>query len=546
MRANGARVSGNASQRIGRLAAALAALLAVGVATSGRAQEGGGGGGGGGMGGINGADQRMLQQQQMNQMEQNGNSNGNGSNGDESDNVPDVSTEPENPNAQTPQLSDKTQEAFSKLKPLIDSKQYDAALAIMDDAEKSADPNSYDMALILDTKAKLLLEGKNDYKDAIEPWERCLQLYRDHHNYFERSEVVTMLLGLAQMNYEVGAESKNKAFQEEHFNRAIVYMRHWVRATKQPNIEQVQFYASLLYYAAVLDPAHINKRDLDQAAKEAQLGLELSIKPRPVFYQLLLAIAQQRGDYRMSAEYMQLLLTLPGDASAKKQYYPDLVSIYNNLAGEAKNQYEQRRYYADAINSIENAQKLGLMKTPKDNYNLVTLYYTVGQYERAIDLLKAGLEHGTIANTLANWQALSYFYQEVDENFPAIDALVEAEQRFPRDGALDFSIAQLYEELDHSAEAFDFAGRAIHKGGLGRHLFAAYQLYAYLGYELKKYPLALKAIAEAEKLPDAKKDTELPRLREVIVQAAKLEREERAAARQQAAAVTTGQPTAAD
>jgi hypothetical protein len=39
-----------------------------------------------------------------------------------------------------------------------------------------------------------------------------------------------------------------------------------------------------------------------------------------------------------------------------------------------------RRYNIRAINTIERAQALGFMKTPRDNYNLFTLYYNIGQY----------------------------------------------------------------------------------------------------------------------------------------------------------------------
>jgi len=44
---------------------------------------------------------------------------------------------------------------------------------------------------------------------------------------------------------------------------------------------------------------------------------------------------------------------------------------------------------------MERAQELGLMKTPKDNYNLVTMYYNAGQFGKATDLLYSGLKDGS-------------------------------------------------------------------------------------------------------------------------------------------------------
>lgn len=449
-------------------------------------------------------------------------------------NIPTPQPDKTQQNQQPLEFTDKTTQAFSELRPLLDSKQWDAALDLVNKTIAENDPNSYDMAVLLDTKAKLLIEGKNDYAGAIQPWEQCLQLYKAHPEYFKRNDIMSMLVNLAQINYQLVATSKDKAVQEQGINRAIAYMRVWMQAKRHPGVDQVQLYATLLYYKAVADPSHINMAALRQAGKVAQLGLELTTVPRPGFYQLLVAVSQQEGDLKKAADYLQLLVTIPGEKSQWKNYYQELVAIYNNLAGDSdKNPRQQRVYYADAINSLERAQSLGYLKQQTDNYNLVSMYYAVGQFGRAIDLLNTGLHDGGIKDSESMWKDLSYFYQEEGQNFQAIDALKEAARRYPRDGGLEFTISQIYNELNQEPQAFAAVEQAIREGGLGDHEFTAYQLYAWLAYSLKHYNRALKAIEACERLPGPAVDkAEMLEMRAAVLKAQQVEQQTREAQKQ--------------
>lgn len=414
--------------------------------------------------------------------------------------------------AEPPSFTDRTSEAFSKLSPLINSEKWDAALAILNDAQSAAPPDSYDLAVILDTKARLLLKGKSDYPDAIPLWEEALALYRRHPGYYRRDDVLQMLTGLAQMHYQVGAALKDRAAQLAHFQRAVALMRHWMRSDPRPSADEVQFYASLLYYTAVANPAQVDRTELAEAERAAQMGLELAVKPRAGFYQLLLAAAQQRDDLARVAEYLELLVALPGDPAAKRTYWPDLVAVYETLAAAEKSPREQRRRYADAVNALERAEQAGDLASSSDHYTRARLYYQAGDVPEAIDLLREGLRSGGIANTLENWKTLSFFYEDEGRENEAIGALREAEIRFPHNGGIDFSISELYEGLDRNADAFDYAGRALRRGGLGSRRVAAYQHYIWLAYDLRRYPDALRALAESKQYPECRSDPELQRL----------------------------------
>ncbi|NBV84966.1 MAG: hypothetical protein EBS01_01585, partial [Verrucomicrobia bacterium] len=74
---------------------------------------------------------------------------------------------------QPPSISEKTSEAFSKLRPLQETQNYKGMLDVLDKVEFK--PNSYDEALILDMKAKIFAMT-NQFSKAIGPWERAIEL----------------------------------------------------------------------------------------------------------------------------------------------------------------------------------------------------------------------------------------------------------------------------------------------------------------------------------------------------------------------------------
>ena len=86
-------------------------------------------------------------------------------------------------------------------------------------------------------------------------------------------------------------------------------------------------------------------------------------------------------------------------------------------------------------------------------------------------------------------------------------------------------IGQIYRDQGKTREAFNSFQNAVRKGNLDK-VETANQLIAYAGYELEEYDAALKAIAEVEKTPEGRKDTQLPHLKRAIENTVK-EREAR-------------------
>ncbi len=411
--------------------------------------------------------------------------------------------------------TEKVGAAFQQLKPLQESKNYDGMLTLLLNLKPTVEPNSYDMALILDMTAKLYGQ-KEQFEKAIEAWEEWMKI-TEAKNFYDQKAVLENTLYLAQFCYQVGVSSKVPAVQKQFTDKAAAYFKKWLAATPKPPADISMFYASILYNQAVTDPKKVDMGLLKQARAEVEKGIVNSIHPKEGFYVLLLAILQQENDSVKSAETLELLVkTYP----TKKDYWPSLWATYLNMAneatvGEKKDDAKMRENYIRSINTMERAQVHGLMKTPKDNLTLVNLYLTAGQYGKATDLLYAGMKNGSIDSDQKNWATLGYFYQQANEEKKAIAALKEAAALFPRTGAFDLQIGQIYLSMEKTKEAYGHFKEAIKRGGLEKPA-AALQALAYAAFELEDFDAALEAVKQAEAFPEGQKDSQLPRLKFAI------------------------------
>lgn len=409
------------------------------------------------------------------------------------------------------QVSEKVGEALQKLKPLQDAKNFQGMLDLVNGQLAGVPPTSYDAAYLLDLKARLLIQ-MDQLGKAIEPWEQALKL-ADQYKYWDDKQTLDVTKYLSQLIFSEATSSKDKAVQTQEIADAAKYLKRYLAGATKPEPEMQMLYAQILYYQATSDSAHVNQQLLNEARKIVETGMLGSIHPKEGFYRLLLAIVQQQNDFVHSAELMELLLKeYPG----KKDIWPMLFGTYVNLAGTAKDEDQRREYYVRAINTLERAQKLGFMNTPRDNYNLVTLYINAGEFSIATDMLHAGLEKGTIESTAANWRILGAYYQQANKELQAVDALKEATKLFPKDGSLEMLIGQIYTQMDNTKEAHTHYELAVQKGNVGEKPHLAYLYLAYTALEMGDYDGALKAINQALAMPEGAKDPQVKSLKDGI------------------------------
>lgn len=413
------------------------------------------------------------------------------------------------------ELEESTRTALEKLQPLVDAKNWDAALSLISGLRAKAKPESFDMALLTDIEAKILLQ-KGDYPKVIAPWETTLRL-TDKHNYLSPANVQDIVYYLAQIYYQEATSSKVPAVQKQHFAKAVDYLKRWMANTERPDRDPTRqeaqlFYANVLYNQAVIDANNIDMELLSQSEAEVQKALQMSARPKDTLYLILLAITQQKGDMVRLAELLELLVKM---TPAKQDYWAQLAGVYLNLANDEKDPRQAKEYNTRAILAIERAQALGFMKTPKENYTLVGIYFNVGQFGRATEILHAGLGDGSIESKLENWELLIYSYQQVDRPLQAVEAAKEGAKKFPESGRLEYQAAQIYYSLNQPEESYKLLEAAIDKGGFEKPA-AVYGFLAYVCWELNKLEEAAAAVDQALSFPDGKSDQQLPGLKRAI------------------------------
>jgi tetratricopeptide (TPR) repeat protein len=434
-------------------------------------------------------------------------------------------------------LSEKASEVFTKIGPLVQGQKWDEALGLLNALIPQLAANSYDLAEVLQTKGKLLLQ-KEEYAKALEPLEKALAL-SDANDFFDKNASLMLVDFIAKLYAQEAVSAKDPAIQKAYFAKAVTYFKRWLKDTPKQNPDISLYFAQVLVQQATVNQEKPDINLIREARVEVDKVLKNSIKPKESAYQLLYFILQQEGQIAKSAEILELLVK---QYPTKSNYWQQLMATYNTLAAMAidtdKNPEKARQYYVRAINTIERAQAQGFLKSPKDQYNLVVIYSQAGQFGRSTELLYSGLKNGAIESDVKNWLLLSYAYLQVNQELRAIAALKEATKIFPQSGQLEFNIGQLYSGLDKPKEANEHYRLAMTKGG-GDKPFATAMFLAWTSYELGLFEDALEAIkiAEAKKTPQDKDDN-LPKMKDAI-QSAIREREEKKNAATNAAAPKT-------
>lgn len=412
------------------------------------------------------------------------------------------------------QMDPATSEALTKVKDMTDAKDWDGAIGLLRAQEPNVSPTSYDTDIIEEVLSKIYMQ-KGDYTKALPTMEDSVRL-SDSYNYLEDKEVQELVYYLALMYNQEAANLKSLALQQQYLNKSTDYAKRWLdhdtNSGQDPKRQEVMlFYVNVLYNRAVLNPATVDLKLMKECEAAIEACLLTINHPKETFYVLLLAAYQQEGNFARSAEVLeQLVRKYP----AKKDYWSQLVPIYLNLAFD-KDEQKSRENNIRAILTIERAQHLGFMRTAKDNYTLVGLYFNVGQFGKATELLHEGLKRGTIESSQANWELLAYSYQQVDKPFQAIEVLKEASQHFTKSGQLDFQVAQIYYSLEKPQEAYDSLTTAVAKDHLDK-AYAVYYFQAFVAYELTKFDEALVAVDKAIASPNSEKEPQLPRLKQAV------------------------------
>jgi hypothetical protein len=411
-----------------------------------------------------------------------------------------------------PQLTQDTQDIINEeVRPESEAKQWDKVLVSLDKILAKVPADSYDAALMAKLQFQAYLNlPKPDFPNALAALERAVAI-GDRHNYFSAKESQENLLYIAKLAYQEGATSKDPKVQAAMYAKTLTAMERWLQNADQRTLTQddIQFVASV--YFTLGQGIEVNgeqKTDvpmMEKAMKWIDRGLRSAATPRDVFYQLKISGLFQLNRLQDGYEYLELRLH---DKPDNKGYWQQLAFTYMQLANQATEKHDDQSaftYNVRAILTLERAQKLGFLNSQKDNYNLVTLYFTIGQYYRACELLDAGLKDGGIESTRQNWELLAYSYQQQHQDLRAVQTLEEATKQFPQSGQLEYQIAQIYSGIDRERDALAHIKLCVAKGGTEKPQ-VGWLFYSWLAYDLKDFDDAMKAAQQAAKYPEAAKE----------------------------------------
>lgn len=323
------------------------------------------------------------------------------------------------------ELSDSTSEQLSKLRELTDAKKYDESLALINATINQVGPNSYDLTVLSQVKVQILLTQAK-YAEAIAPMETALRLGKAY-NFIEKRQYLEFSQILSQLYFQEATSTKDLRLKDEFLNKAYQTIKVYLAENDNPTVDSISYAATMIYTQATIDPENTNKTLLIEAKDLAEEGLLLSIKPKETFYVLILAALQQEGKNEESADLLKMLVSIN---PTSKQYWGQLQATYLNLANSAEPGSRQSlEWNIRTIITIERAQELGFLNTPRDYFNMVGILMNIRRFDQAIVLLEKGLAKGNIDNMPATQIFVAYMGYELkkyDDALPFAEAAKNA------------------------------------------------------------------------------------------------------------------------
>jgi len=359
--------------------------------------------------------------------------------------------------AERPELSDKVSSGIPALTALFEAKKWDEAVASIDALIAKVAPNSLDRAFLLGLKTQVM-GTKGDLNAAVASLEEMVRI-ADEQKLFPYG-ILPMreqdaVMNLASINMGVGSSAKEPQAQRDAYAKAHIYAKRLVEYPK-PTLEAQSLWARLLYSEASVDSSKVDMTIMKQALDAADQALHMTIKPKEEQYSMYLATLQQLGDNKRFAEVLELMVALfPNN----KSYWPMLFNTYNMLQSTGDKTAD-----VAAVVTLERAQAVGQMVSNKDNYMLTGMYYNIGRYEYAADLLEKGLRNGKIDSEQKNWELLSNCYQQLNKPDRAVDTLKQAIKVFPKSATLEQQVGQIFYNTERREESYKHFRAAVDKG----------------------------------------------------------------------------------
>lgn len=360
---------------------------------------------------------------------------------------------------QTAAMGQKVYQKLTEAQELIENKQYQQGLSILEEIERFPKLTTYERAQLYNYFAYTYFTMER-YRDSIDAYKKVLR----EPELPEALEANT-LYTLAQLYFTI-----------EDYRSAVQTIEKWFAQADKPT-ETAYLLLGQGYYQI-----GEYRKSVTPIDKGIAMVKERGEVPSESLYLLKRAAYFELKDYKGLVQVMRELVRL----YPKKEHWMTLAGAYSEL-GDTRKQMVIMELLYEAGNLTRAAQ----IK------NLANLYLLHETPVKAAQLLDRHIGDGTLEKSVQNLRLLAQAWQQAKEDEKSIDPLKAAAAR-SADGDMYVRLGQAYINLDRYGEAVDALRQAIDRGQLRRpdqaHIMLGLSL-----FELQKYRPAKQAFQVAER-----------------------------------------------
>ena len=362
-------------------------------------------------------------------------------------------------------VSKEVYDRITKAQELVDAKDYQGALRLLNNLYNPDKLTEYEQANVLNYIG-FVYYNMEDIPNAIKTYERMVAIPSLEE----------------QMKKQVTYTLAQLYTMQEQYPKALSTLDKWFLLEPNPAPEPFILKAQNLYqvdrYKDMIEPIENAMR----IAKERD-------KPIKEDWYVLLNFAYFRQEnYRKVRDIQKILL----ETWPKKRYWFSLAGAYTEL-GEDKN----------LINAYAAANDQGLFDKESEFVTMAQLYMQREVPYKAGELLEKEMAAGRVAKSAKNYRLLSQAWTLAQEDEKAIPALKEA-ARLSDDGELDVRLGNSYLNVGEYGDCATAVRDGIKKGGLKSPDNAQISLGMCL-YNLRHYNDAISAFEVAARTTRSKR-----------------------------------------
>ncbi len=398
-------------------------------------------------------------------------------------------------------------ERIQKAQEMVDGKDYNGALRLLNSLYNPDKLTEYEQANVLNYIG-FVYYNMDDIGNAIRTYERMLA-------------IPTLEPQMAKQTTYTMAQLLT---MEEQYSKALSTLNKWFALESNPAPEPYILKAQL----------HYNLNQYPQMIPAIETAMDIArARDKPVkedWWNLLNFAYFQQEDYRKVRDIQKTLL----QNWPKARYWKSLAGAYTELGEDEK-----------LIYAYDAAHTQGMLTKDTEFVTMAQLYLQAEVPYKAATLLQEKMDAGVVPKNEKNYRLLSQAWMLSMEDKKAIPAL-QAAAKLSTDGDLDLRLANSYLNIGEYGDCVSSANTAIRKGGLKNPDNAQISLGMCL-YNLRRYGDAKDAFARAAKVPRSRRtanqwisviDAEVERNRQIRIaeEAARKKRQQLEAKRSEARA----------